>query len=293
MTNISWHHHYIPEFYLNGFTNDLNRFCIYLVKQDRFKKGGQLFSPQSHFFNPDANTLSTIDTQTDFLEESYSRIDDMAGKVFQKIKTSTEHKFGITGREIALLQWFVSILFWRLPTNEEIISKIQKNKTLKELGLILTSMENDQPVEDSEFDNKFKEDPNFFKFLRAWLPHATYKTIFECNSPLTILPFPSGLPAICSDNPLILKNPDNLDLYRDDFILPLTKDKIFIRTKKLKEQIDSIVKLEIDTLILMQAEEYVCCTDLRYPKILKDFFFKNFKTVDALRKSVFNKMIEE
>lgn len=124
-------------------------------------------------------------------------------------------------------------------------------------------------------------------------PLATYSTIFNCTSPLTIIPFPPQLPAICSDNPLILRHPDKLDIYNDDFILPLTKDKILIRTQKLKKMIVSNVKIEIDMLLVAQAKEYICCTDNRYISMLKSVFLNEYKTTDYLREAIFDKMIEE
>jgi hypothetical protein len=45
-------HHYLPQFYLRGFTNGERLFMIYLVKEQRFKQNGKLFLP-------DDNTIIT------------------------------------------------------------------------------------------------------------------------------------------------------------------------------------------------------------------------------------------
>ncbi len=293
MNKISQRHHYLPEFYLNGFTNNNKEFLIYLIKEGRFKKNGKYFSPKSHFFENDANTLYNENDSTDFLEQSYSESDDMVAKIFEKVKTSNEHNYGITDYEIAILQYFVAKLFWRIPINKEVIERIIKNRTLKQLGLVLKDKNTNLPVSDEQFENKLKSDPNFLKLAKQWLPTATYLSIMECKSPITIIPFPDKLPAICSDNPLIFRNPIKLDIYKDDFILPLTSEKILIRTKKVKKQIHTNVKVEIDMLLLMQANEYVCSTDLTYPIILKQVFSNEYKSVENIRNKIFEKLCEE
>ncbi len=40
-------------------------------------------------------------------------------------------------------------------------------------------------------------------------------------------------------------------------------------------------------LLLYQAKEYVCCTDKIYPILLKFNFLKNYKTVENLRRIIF------
>ena len=54
----SHEHHFLPIFYLEGFTNDENKFYIYLKDQNRFKKNKKLFSPASHFWIRDDNTMN-------------------------------------------------------------------------------------------------------------------------------------------------------------------------------------------------------------------------------------------
>ena len=44
--NISSRHHYIPQFYLRGFTNESGNFKIYDVQQKRFIKNGKDFYPK-------------------------------------------------------------------------------------------------------------------------------------------------------------------------------------------------------------------------------------------------------
>lgn len=283
---ITSRHHYLPEFYLKGFTNNNEEFMIYLVQKGEFKKNGKLFSIRSHFFEKNGNTILVDGIEDDSIEKSYNRMEMKVAKVFHKI-ISVDSNYDLEEEDIPLLQYFAAELFWRLPSQYELVDAIAKNFTLKELGLLIKDNITDQNVEDIELDKYLRMHPNFNKILRSSLPLITYTKIFECTSPVTIFTFPKGLPAICSDNPLILRYPEKFDIYRDDFILPLTANKVLIRIKKIKPRFWSTVKVEIDMLLLYQAKEYVCCTDSQYPVLLKSSFVNSYQTVENLRRIIF------
>lgn len=279
-------HHYLPEFYLKGFTNKDGEFMIYLIQKGEFKKNGKFFSVRSHFFKHKDNTIVVEGIENNFIEESYARMETKVAKVFQKIMAK-DSNYDLDDQDIPLLQYFAAELFWRLPSNRELVDVISKNFTLRELGMLVKDAATGELVEDAAFEEYVRNNPIYTKMLRCILPVNTYTRIFECTSPVTIYTFPPGLPAICSDNPLILRHPEKFDIYRDDFILPLSANKVLIRIKKLKPQFWSTVKAEVDMLLLCQAKEYVCCTDKLYPILLKFNFLKKYHTVENLRKIIF------
>jgi hypothetical protein len=283
METSSKRHHYIPEFYLNGFTEN-GHFKIYLTKEKRFKKNGKEYPPRSHFFKYDDNTLVDGIKRDDFIERFYADIETPVAKIFAKI-----HKdLRLDAADIPYLQYFVSSLYWRLPSNRQLIDFIVKGKKLQELGLLMKDKETHLPVNDEEFEERIKNDPNFNKYMRAILPMTTYKDLFDCKTDLNFLTMPKGFPAICSDNPLILRNPNYFDIYRDDFILPISPTKFLIRIRKYKPPIPNYIRIDIDALIMAQANEFVCCTDINYPIVLDDFFKKNYTSIENLRNKIFN-----
>ena len=296
MQQASWRHHYIPEFYLKGFTDGNNQFSIYLVQDKKFKKDGKLFSPESHFFKKHDNTIVDFkNLPTDLLETQYASLDDKIAEVFNKLKNKEgDNCYGITLEDRVMLQYYVSILFWRLPSNNEIVQELSKHDMFEFLGLKVTDEYALENIKRLQFPEPIKQHKDFHKILRIWIPQMTFPTIFDNKSQTTIVTFPPNkLPAICGDNPLILRHPEKLDLYNDDFILPLNRNIIFLRSKKMKQPIHTTVKIFIDMLVLMQAKELVCCTDTKYPEMLKDLFDKNIKTVDNLRKYIFHELCED
>ena len=85
-----------------------------------------------------------------------------------------------------------------------------------------------------------------------------------------------------------LRHPEKLDLYNDDFVLPLNRNIIFLRTKKNRQPIHTTIKIHIDMMVLMKSKELVCCTDTKYVNMLIDVFHKDFKSIENLRKYIFH-----
>lgn len=288
----SWRHHYIPQFYLNGFVALNNTFKIYDVEKCHFIKDGMGVSPRSYFFEKKGNTLFNEEGSSDIIESSYAKLETKVAEVFNRINSnSADNKFGINNYDIAALQYFVGMMYWRNPTNYEEIREIIKNKTLKELGVILKD-KNGLNIENYEIESKIKENYNFFTTMKFWFPMASYPETFSCKVPLHIISLQPGLPSVCSDNPIICKNPNTFQVYTDDFILPLNNTKIFIRGK-LSQQCMTSVKVEIDCLLFKQARKYVSCTDERYIHMLNQLYENNYRDLNELRISIFKQVFEQ
>lgn len=292
MNNTSWRHHYIPEFYLRGFTNKENKFKIYDVQRKQLIRNGKDFSTESFFFEENGNTILTIKGEDDFIEKGFAQIDNRIAGLFNKIRNSdSSTRFGLSENDMPALQHFVSVLFWRIPSNYDKIKKLIQEKELHELGLLIKSKLTNEIIRDEQFESRIKNDPAFFKTLKVLLPYLTYKRLLDCDTPLTIQTFPKELPSICSDNPLIFKKSDLPDIYYDDFIFPLTNRHVLIRANKINEKAPSTIKIMIDQIILMQAQKYVSCTDLKYIEMLNQLNETNKQSVDELKKMVFKNLI--
>jgi hypothetical protein len=136
MNNISWRHHYIPEFYLKGFTNENRVFKVYDVKNNKFKGNLMDYTPKTVFFEKNGNTIGIEGEYSDFLETKfYSKVDNDAANLFGKISSSpSTEKFGITDEDMPALQYFVSVMYWRNPSNYNQISYLVESKDLIQLG---------------------------------------------------------------------------------------------------------------------------------------------------------------
>lgn len=290
MKEKSWRHHYLPQFYLRGFLNENMKFKIYNIEKQMFVRNGKEFSPESYFFEKDANSIVIDNEKDDFLEDSFSQMDNLVSIVFDKIRNSNGNSnFGLTENDMPALQYFIGILFWRNPKNYDKIKRIVSEGDLKSFGVRVID-ETKGTDEIKEFEEKLRSDPNFIKRMKFWIPNVTYLNILDTRTPLTIQSFPRGLPGLCSDYPLIFRNIDNPDVYRDDFIFPLTNDLLFIRANKINN-ICSDIKIEIDLIIFKQAMKCVSCTNPIYIFMLNELF-KNYNNISKLRENVFRRLTD-
>ena len=286
-------HHFIPQFYLRHFTNEKGKFYIYLVKEDKFKGGNQLFSPKQQFYENYANTLTYENVQTDFIEKEFSNIDADVSRIINK--ASLDHH-SLVEREWMMLQYFVNILYWRCPCNTPQVKEyLQSASKLSDLKMSIRNKETNEPAseeEQNEWLKRFQDDPDFYKFIKISLPGITYPEIFEKNvtdfAHIFEFPFSNNLPKLVSDNPIIYRKSGSESLHRDEFIFKLTHSKLLFRHRIKSPQIMSTIRLMVDVLFVMQANQYVSCTDMTYPRLLRNTFERSGQTVEKLRQEIFN-----
>ena len=125
-------HHYLPQFYLKGFTNAVGLFMIYSVKEARFKRGGQFFTPASHFYLPDDNTVLMEGVPDDYLEAIYSVNETRYARILNKIR-AIDQGFGLDNEDVIWLNYFAGELYWRVPAQRPLIEGTTGLQRLNEL----------------------------------------------------------------------------------------------------------------------------------------------------------------
>jgi len=142
-------HHYLPQFYLKGFTDDKGKFAIYDYTSRRIKSSLQ--SPSSHFFSLERNTIEFNNQKSDVIEQLYSKIDSKHSKIIKLIQ-ETNASISLNLEDTSLLQEFVSYLFWRLPVNDLLYEQEFKNNPIykKVFKLINEETGEDAPEEDKK-----------------------------------------------------------------------------------------------------------------------------------------------
>lgn len=281
-------HHYIPEFYLNNFTDDAGQFFIYLVNEKRFKKNGRPFSPSSHFFVPNGNTVESLSDKKVFIESDYAKLDSDIAKVIYKIKTtSNEAKFGLSNEEIVHLNYFFAQLYWRNPKQDALAKELIRKNPLDALGLTVVD-EDGNETHNPQVNDFFMNNPDIFKLVKYSMPLNMFKNAMASDKLFHIIPFPTGnLPCLLGDNPIIFRNSTDHNTYVEDIVVPITKDLIFIRAQQFSKFLNSTTKVLIDLLQLRQASQFVCCTNKSYIDQLQDLYDSKIKTDEILRQMIF------
>ncbi|CAM3692753.1 DUF4238 domain-containing protein [Mucilaginibacter galii] len=279
-------HHYLPQFYLRGFTNKEGKFLIYSVAKGRFKGENKWFSPASHFFIPDDNIAPTEGWADNYLETICSANESRYARILDKIK-AVDQGFGLINEDIVWLNYFAGELFWRVPSQRELIDSAISLDQLNQLGVAVIDRRTMQQIDPKQHEEWVKDDPFYFKRLRNVLPATNYWNMLDCKWPCSVKTFTRPFPAICSDNPVMLRHLEKADAFLDDLIFPLAPNKMFFRIRNMREVFNPNLKFYIDMLMLLQAKEYVCCVDPHYLERLYTVYKQNFDTVDELRQMVF------
>jgi hypothetical protein len=288
MKNQSWRHHYLPVFYLKGFTKESNKFKIYDVQKKRFIKNGKEFSPESYFFERNGNTIKFKESNTDFLEtEHYAHFDNNIAKLIEKIKSSNkENCFNVDEDDMPALNHFASLLYWRLPHRKEELENVIKNNDLNSLGLEVKDFNG---VKEKKIEEELKNSELFlssYKYLNSLMDSMRG---FKCKTPYTILESSDQFPYLCSDNPVIFEKSYMPKVYEDDYLFPLSGNRLLIKSNR-RENFPLYLKLMADTLVYKQAIKFVSCTDERYIDILENNFEQYNISIDELKIIIFNKL---
>lgn len=286
--NISWRHHYLPVFYLKGFTKESGMIKIFDVEKKKFVQNGKEFSPESYFFQKKGNTIIDQDNvESDFLENDYSHFDNNIAKLISKINLSDyTAKHNVSENDMPVLNHFVSLMYWRLPHRKDELKSIIGNNELQNLGL---SVHNKDGSINKESGEELKKRPGFltiFKFYNSLMDSVRG---IDCRTPYSILEKYHELPYLCSDNPVIFEKDFCPNVHEDDYIFPLSGTRIFLRASR-QEKFDNYMWMLVDMLVYKQAVKFVSCTHEKYIEILENNFEKYGFTVQELKAEIFKKI---
>lgn len=286
--NQSVKHHFLPIFYLKGFTNEDEKFKIFNVKNKNFKQKGKLFSPSSHFYILKDNTITTDFGEDDFMEKLYEKIDNNFAKILHTINTNKhENIFGINEADMPHINNFVSQIYWRSPYTKEILKNYIEIHTHKQLGF---KINNQDATYNEKLSMDLKNIPEFYKAYKLYNSLLDAIRGFNCRTQYNIFGRPKELPSICSDFPIIFKTTNNIKVYEDDYIFPLCKERIFVK-KDLSEKFNHQLHHLIDLILLKQSVNYFATSNEEYVEFLIELDQKNNYTIEEYKEILFNEII--
>ncbi len=281
MDNISWRHHYLPVFYLKGFSKN-GKLKIYDVEKKAFIQGGKEFSPKAYFFEKEGNIVKGINNEKDdFIEKFYADFDTKMAEIITRISLSNnDKKYGVTETDMPVINHFVSLMYWRLPHKKEELINIINNNDLPTLGLNVFNQDGTLNEVRSEILKNNDSFPVIYKLFNSLMDSIRG---LDCRTPYQISEKYHEFPYLCSDNPVIFEKDSFPNVYEDDYIFPLSGTRIFIKAQR-PEIVSPIV---VDTLLYKQAKRYVTCTDERYLEMLDYAFNKHNMTIEEYKTMCF------
>lgn len=108
-------HHYVPQFYLRGFSQDGNRLYVFDKKAKEEKTKYRYQTIKKIAYENNLYTYTTKSHKKETLEDFLSKIEDKANQVIIKLS----QKKDITPRQRGYLALFVALLWLRTPTSKK------------------------------------------------------------------------------------------------------------------------------------------------------------------------------
>jgi hypothetical protein len=165
-------HHYLPRYYLKGFTNTNGGFFIYDKQVDKIYPSG----PGATFFEKDLNTMVLPKSgPSDLLEKLYADTESTSWSALDRIRNSKPN-MPIELLDKMHLSLFLLILHWRLPGNVEHIEKLSEEIIPDGEGIfdymILKKRSGGRASE--EITSKLRNNPEFKKITKLIAPFAPF-----------------------------------------------------------------------------------------------------------------------
>jgi hypothetical protein len=198
-------HHYIPEFYLKGFTSaDTETFYIYDIKKGRLKS--KPHTAGSHFFDINRNTVTHDGLDTDLPEKLYGLFENDEAKLFKRLKN--ENKPLLDYQDMLILCRFLAVLYIRLPAFDKLYEYYYATNDLQTLGISLRNQYgNDAPKEiTDEIRNTELLKAGFRSSLGL---NLLYNTAIKDDFKNWFI-LPTKKPSLISDNPIFSKKDQSL-----------------------------------------------------------------------------------
>jgi len=276
-------HHFLPVFYLKGFTGPQETFHVYDKLEDRILESQ---SPKSKYFEKHLNNYK-FDGEIKFtLEESYfTPVDSTAAPLFLKIREDSFNENTLTALDKFQILHFLMVLFWRLPGSNEKTKELIKKEGVSNryLGMFDYDRQlNDEEVAD--IAEKFLQDEMYVSLYKSVIPmlEGPRLEIFNLFDKWNVFTLPAGMqPLVTGDAPLLIKNDNfNLDHILGELIFPLSHNRLLILSDKVPKFLDFSLNKVVNLAILDQSKRYISCQHLGYLQYLIDEF-KKIKSIGA------------
>ncbi|HAU0603131.1 TPA: DUF4238 domain-containing protein [Legionella pneumophila] len=267
MSNISWRHHFIPQFYLKGFYEG-DSFVVYDKECNKFKKDNQ--TTKMVMFERDRNIITVNGIKTDDIEKLYANLDTNFSDLF-KIIQQKEYPYELLSIDgIRLLRQYIAIQFWRTPLTDPFVDNFIANLDLSIFPSPIFI--NGKKMGESDEFKSFLQERDFRYYFRCFfLPHifgahlvteeeVSHWTIYDVEDPQT------WSKHIVGDHPFIFNGLESVLLFNGDLIFPLSRSRVLVRRKNGQpvSGLPPDFSSKVSTLIFAQSQKYVTGPDKQY-----------------------------
>ena len=278
-------HHYLPQFYLRGFTNETGEYFVF----DKVKNEIRKTKPINTFFENKRNTSQFPDEEDVLIEKLYAHFDTLTAPAMEKFRCLSQENCSICPEALARLKMFIPQIYWRIPWNDDNINRIIDSLAFEATGFKV--VDKDGKSIEAELFNRLKNVDLIRKMYPLLIPFQTQKEKYRNTEYETWrVYFRSN--QLIGDNPLITKEIKNFGSLTRDIVFPICSNKFLIHTNQSKPtELSPTAIFELDLLMIIQAKRFVCCADENYLRTLVNQFYPIFNAPDMeveMKKSFFS-----
>ncbi|MFQ2273318.1 DUF4238 domain-containing protein [Aeromonas hydrophila] len=250
---VSKKHHFIPQFYIKGFSDDNNDVFIYDKEYNKIATSPK--KPAQIFYEEHLHTIKKFGQTSSMIEDAYSELEGMLSKIVVRLKECSSemlHELVELPEFVKILVLMMSVQYWRNPQNTCKAKQLASDLLSLYDQAIATNYEV-MPFsrKDVKFFQKRSKDEAFFKVIQFFfLPLITFKFDPGQLKGLKIIKLYGEDEFLCSDNPVAIESIDSGFNFSGQVFYPITK-------KFAISNIDSQEMSAFDQVVLMHARKKV------------------------------------
>ncbi len=270
-------HHYLPRYYLNGFTDKNNLFYVYDKREDRILP--KPLTPSAVFFENNLNTITSPNGETsDFLEGLYTDIENTTRDSLKSIRQSNP-KCSIKLLDKMNFFSFLLFLHWRLPSNIKYVEKLSKSFFLEgnDFSFFQLKSKCGEEVPD-EVKAAIKDSLAFKKTAKLVIPFAPF---YKNNWVDKLMNWRFSYTGdgqtwhLVGDNPIVTRGTNDHDPIDclNEFIFPVSGNILLISVNDLtQKELPPKFTVEFNVAIIKRARRFVACQRLDFLKSLIGYY---------------------
>lgn len=291
-------HHYLPRYYLNGFTDSKNCFFVYDKQTNKIIQT----TPGAAFFENNLNTITNPNgSKEDLLEDLYTDTERRSWISFDKIRASTYETSSELLDRMHLFS-FLLHLHWRLPSNIKFVEQLSEklfldNNQLDYFKLKQKSGEKVprdvvEKIKKSSFNKKFTKlivaDAPFFKDKDWAAKLENWRFLYTADEKNWY---------IVGDNPIITKGEHDYDPVNclEEFIFPVSGKILLVNINPpIDKSLSPKFVLQCNIAIIERAQRFVACQNKDFLEALIKLYKVDvqFGKTNTIISEVFNMLMK-
>ncbi|HCH3755148.1 TPA: DUF4238 domain-containing protein [Vibrio parahaemolyticus] len=250
---VSKKHHFIPQFYIKGFSDDNSDVFIFDKEYNKIakspKKSAQIF------YEEHLHTIKKFGQTSLIIEDAYGELEGILSKIVAQLKECSSEMLPelVEIPEFAkFMVLMMSVQYWRNPKNTCTANKLASDLlTLYDQAIATNAEVMPFSRKDLKFFQKKSKDETVLKFIQfLLLPLITFKFNSEQLKGLKIIRLEGENEFLCSDNPVVIETIDSEFNFSGQVFYPITK-------KFAISNIDSQEMSVFDETVLIHARKKV------------------------------------